>query len=274
MMVNCLFNEDTNYSICEVRERSEKSDEIIRRIKEYNKLKTDTLVNEYGEYETKAEYLIRALKPFVYWYLHNYYTVTDSLMHEEVCQHIYETIAEHANDFDPEAGYTPTTFFTPYIKGEMSSYFKNATGISCYKSNVITQVKDAMENSEHSLSVKEIAEKTNLTEGQIKEALTVIDLKEQKVFPDWIDPCKTESAPITEAEKNEISNIIRKVLNTLDEKESFVIKSKFGLDGKPLTTNKISEELKISESEVRRIMKKALTKLQNSKEIQSLHEDI
>lgn len=258
-----------------VKERSDISDEIIKKIKEYNMLKTDILeIDKNGHTETRAEYLIRALTPFVHWYLNTYYTVTDGLMHEEMCQHAFKAISEHAKEFDPEAGYTPSTFFAPHIKGELSSYFKNTTGISSYKSKVITQVKDAIENSEHSLSVKEIAERTNLTEGQVKEALTVIDLKEQNFFPEWSDPNKTDSAPTTKTEESEFSKEIRNALNILDEKELFIVKSKFGIEGESLTTNKISEELNISESEVSNILKRALGKLQKSKEMQSLHEDI
>jgi RNA polymerase sigma factor (sigma-70 family) len=261
--------------IGKVAERSDISEEIIQKIKEYNKLNTDVLViDAMGHTETRAEYLIRALTPFVHWYLNNYYTVTDGLMREEMCQHAFKAISEHAKEFDPEAGYTPSTFFAPHIKGELSSYFKNTTGISSYKSKVITQVKDAIENSEHSLSVKEIAERTSLTEGQVKEALTVIDLKEQNIFPEWSDPNKTDAAPTTKAEESEFAKEIRNALNILDEKELFIVKAKFGLDENPLSTNKISQELNISESEVSNILKRALGKLQKSKEMQSLHGNI
>jgi RNA polymerase primary sigma factor len=71
--------------------------------------------------------------------------------------------------------------------------------------------------------------------------------------------------------KNSIQEQIRSMLKGLDEKEIYVIKSRFGLDDdKPRTLQEIGDELKLSRERVRQIEQKAMRKLARSHSLQQL----
>jgi RNA polymerase primary sigma factor len=71
--------------------------------------------------------------------------------------------------------------------------------------------------------------------------------------------------------KNSIQEQIRAMLKGLDEKEIYVIKSRFGLDDdKPRTLQEIGDELKLSRERVRQIEQKAMRKLARSHNLQQL----
>ena len=60
--------------------------------------------------------------------------------------------------------------------------------------------------------------------------------------------------------KNDILNI----LNTLDERERFIIISSFGLQSEPKTLEEISKHLNISKERVNQIKQKSLIKLKSN----------
>lgn len=245
--------------------------QIIERIKDYNDLRVSTLKNENGEEETKADYLIRVLTPFVAWFFRHYYADVDISNYEDMFQHAFKAISEHAEEFNPNLGFAPSTFFAPYIKEELNSYFRNATGISKYKANTMKKVKDAVANSENNLSTEEIANNTGLTEQQVKEAIISIRIKEQKIFPDWLDPNRTENPS---AEENS-DQVVREALNNLEEQENYIIRHRFGIDcAAPLSAKEIGEQLHIETKTVYRILRKALNKLKKDKSIQLLYESL
>lgn len=189
-------------------------------------------------------------------------------------QHAFKAISEHADEFNPNLGFAPSTFFAPYIREELNSYFKNVTGISKYKANTMKKVKDAVANSEIKLSTEEIANNTGLTEQQVKEAIISIRIKEQKDFPDWLDPNRTDE-PLAEKENSDLKKVVREALNNLEGQEAYVVRHRFGIDcAAPLSAKEIGEQLNIEAKNVYKILKKSLNKLKKDKSMQLLYESL
>jgi len=66
---------------------------------------------------------------------------------------------------------------------------------------------------------------------------------------------------------------IREILSTLSEKESEVLRCRFGLDGeKPLSLKEIGKRLNLTKERIRQIEKRTLEKLRHSKNLRQLKE--
>ncbi len=62
--------------------------------------------------------------------------------------------------------------------------------------------------------------------------------------------------------RGEELDVLRKLLETIDEREARILRMRFGLDGcEPLTLKQIADEIDISRERVRQIVDEALTKL-------------
>ena len=71
--------------------------------------------------------------------------------------------------------------------------------------------------------------------------------------------------------KNSIQQNLRDILEELEEKEAFVLKSRFGLDDdKPKTLQEIGERLNLTRERIRQIEKKAMRKLARSHQVKQL----
>jgi len=71
--------------------------------------------------------------------------------------------------------------------------------------------------------------------------------------------------------KNSIQDQIRQLLEELDEKETLVLKLRFGLDdNEPKTLQEIGDRLKLTRERIRQIEKKAMRKLARSHRLQQL----
>jgi RNA polymerase primary sigma factor len=78
---------------------------------------------------------------------------------------------------------------------------------------------------------------------------------------------KTIPSPLEGISQQELVDVIRKVLASLSPREEGVLKSRFGIDGKPSQTLKtIGGRLGVSKERIRQIEKRAINKLrQNSR---------
>lgn len=70
------------------------------------------------------------------------------------------------------------------------------------------------------------------------------------------------NCPASKVFQSDELSILRRLLETIDDREATVLRMRFGLDGcEPLTLKQISDDLKISRERVRQICDEALTKL-------------
>jgi len=72
-------------------------------------------------------------------------------------------------------------------------------------------------------------------------------------------------SPLEDVSKQELTEITGEVLGTLSRREETILKSRFGIDGKPTETLKtIGERFSVSKERIRQIEKKAIRKLRHS----------
>jgi RNA polymerase primary sigma factor len=118
------------------------------------------------------------------------------------------------------------------------------------------------------LAVDEVEDLELLDEKDVSLSDTFYD--EDREMGDRIEDSITPSVEY-QIIKNSIQEQIRALLKGLDEKEIYVIKSRFGLDDdKPQTLQEIGDELKLSRERVRQIEQKAMRKLARSHSLQQL----
>jgi len=80
-------------------------------------------------------------------------------------------------------------------------------------------------------------------------------------------------APDEIAINKSIQSKIREILLTLSEKESEVLRCRFGLDGeRPLSLKEIGKRLNLTKERIRQIEKRTLEKLRHSKNLRQLKE--
>ncbi len=118
------------------------------------------------------------------------------------------------------------------------------------------------------IAVDEVEDLELLDEKDVSLSDTFYD--EDREMGDRIEDSITPSVEY-QIIKNSIQEQIRELLKGLDEKEIYVIKSRFGLDDdKPRTLQEIGDELKLSRERVRQIEQKAMRKLARSHNLQQL----
>jgi len=118
----------------------------------------------------------------------------------------------------------------------------------------------------------EIAEELNVDEKQarwieraVKNTYTLNDTNLQKdasiEFGESI-PDDRVKMPEEELMESYDKKELRRLMDTIDQREAHVLKMRYGLDGiEPMTLQEVSEKLNISREWVRKIEKKALSKL-------------
>jgi RNA polymerase primary sigma factor len=72
-------------------------------------------------------------------------------------------------------------------------------------------------------------------------------------------------SPLEDVSKQELTEVTGEVLQTLSSREEIILKSRFGIDGRPTETLKtIGERFSVSKERIRQIEKKAIRKLRHS----------
>ncbi|UCG12551.1 MAG: sigma-70 family RNA polymerase sigma factor [Deltaproteobacteria bacterium] len=87
---------------------------------------------------------------------------------------------------------------------------------------------------------------------------------EEQKLGDFIADDKAGS-PLEHVSKHELSEVTSEVLSSLSGREETILKSRFGIDGRPTETLKtIGERFSVSKERIRQIEKKAIRKLRHS----------
>ena len=134
-------------------------------------------------------------------------------------------------------------------------------------------ISELFEELHREPSLMEIAERSGLS----IEKVTMLDQlscrpasleatvgKREQRFGDFIEDNKSIS-PLEEISQLELVDVTRRVLASLSPREEGVLKSRFGIDGKPVQTLKtIGGRLGVSKERVRQIEKRAIQKLRHA----------
>ena len=99
---------------------------------------------------------------------------------QDLLQCGYVAILEHLGEYDPRKG-KPSTFFDVFIENRLAAWINNNSSYSTsYYTTVRNKIKKVVrENEELKLTCEEIAEKTGLSAGQVKNSI-VHDLRAEK----------------------------------------------------------------------------------------------
>ena len=129
-------------------------------------------------------------------------------------------------------------------------------------------------------SCNDIAEEMDITSERVREIMklsqepisleTPISEDEDSYIGDFIEDLKVES-PSDAASFTVLQEQLQKVLNTLNDRERKIIKSRFGLlDGHPRILEEAGREFGITKERIRQVESKALDKLRNTSMSRSL----
>jgi RNA polymerase primary sigma factor len=196
-------------------------------------------------------------------------------------------LMEAAKRFDPERNVKFISYAVWWVRqaifhalSEQTRVFRLPQKLSGQISKVGTARSRLTAELERPPTTEELAERTELTTGEVEELMRVAgdDLSlSTAVGEDGSlelgDTLEQESVPSAELEliRSSFEEQIRALVAELDEKEAEVIRMRFGLDGEePRTLQEIGEALGLSRERIRQIESKAKEKLRRSQRAQGL----
>ena len=181
--------------------------------------------------------------------------------------------------FDPSKGFKLSTYATYWIKQFIMNGLMNNRNIRV-PINIIVLInrikkinQESWKEFNRELTIKELTEKLNASEKQIKIAndwikdTTSIDVvvgeDEDTTVGSFIEDNDAETA-FNETENQELSDAIKSILDTLTEREKTIIKRRFGIgQERPETLEEIGLSINRTKERVRQIESIALKKMRN-----------
>ena len=247
----------------------------------------DILMAKVSEGIKARDSLVCANMKFVSYIATGY--VNQGVEFEDLFQSGSMGLVTAANKFSSTAGTRFSTYAAFWIKQNIARTIATegrAVRLPDHVHKEVNKYKKVYAKLEVELSRKptdkEVALKLNVSEEHIKELSSYIysiesldkesSSDKETTFGDLI-PDKDSSSPLKYTMDKKMNSTLDKTLGeVLNNRESFIVKSYFGLDGiKPLTYEEISISLKISRERARQIVSSSLAKIRNSKYADELH---
>lgn len=181
--------------------------------------------------------------------------------------------------FDPAAGARFSTYASWWIKQAIKRALINATQpihVPAYMVELIAKWKEASRRLEAELgappSLQDLARAMDLPVKKIRiirRAVRAFQTPAQEPgassdllsFGEMIADTR-HGTPTESVLRDDELGTLRRLLDSIDEREARILRLRFGLDGcEPLTLKQIADEVNISRERVRQIVDEALTKL-------------
>ena len=189
-------------------------------------------------------------------------------------------LTKAVDKWDYSMGYRFSTYATYWIKQSIAKALKEQSRAIRLPAHIIAKLS-AMNKTINSLlielgrepKIKEIAERMNEPEGEVKTLYAVIkepvsidqriNDEDEATIGDLIADDSIES-PLDQLFHEDISKTVKEVLSTLDEREADIITRRFGIGNQKMQTlEDIGQVYGLSKERIRQIEEKAMRKLRN-----------
>lgn len=188
--------------------------------------------------------------------------------------------------FEPEKGYHFISYAVWWIRqsilkaiGEKSRMIRLPMNRTADLVQILQAKTNLEENSYNDASIEDIAAECGMTKDQVLEVMQMsrevssldapVGAEEDSSFGDFIesDLQKPDDVVMDEALKESV----RKILDTLPERERGIIALRFGLEGKkPMSLKEVGELYNLTKERIRQIEKKVLGQLSEDSIVQDL----